>query len=239
MSLGRKKSSQPKKIDIKAPAPIQTIHTMLPTGSSLTSQKTGNTLGSQLQLDPVTQQTVNSSLSGMANLANSLAQDSPERENSIRQRAQNFFNQNRDTINEAADFSRQQLSSDLSKQFGGRFNTTFGNELLARQEGERLKQLSQARQESDLLAEDLVQQDETGRINRFNTFQNYLDTLNQLALGTQTAGNQALLSEQNRASSLAIQRSNLLQKYYQDQASQDQQRRSAALSTFLTLASRI
>ncbi|MEM0952099.1 MAG: hypothetical protein AAGI66_08170 [Cyanobacteria bacterium P01_H01_bin.74] len=230
MSLGKKRSSTPK-IKIEAPPRITRVDTVTPTGSSFSSINAGSTIRNEITLDPLTRATMNSSLSGLYNLTNSLAGDDNARSAEIADKANAFYNQQATSINEAADLSRQSLASQLSRQFGGRYNATFGNDLLARQERDRLAQLSEARQNASLLAEDLNQADEASRINRFGVLQGYLDTLTNQALGVQSRGSQLLQTDRNQAANQALQRANLLQRYYNDSAANDRINRSNLLGT--------
>lgn len=228
MPIGRQKSSS-SKVEIKAPPAIQQIDFNLPTGDRYISSNQGRVETFESQLSPLTQATVSESMSALQNLAQEINQPDSVRQAAIDQRSQDFFNSQARGINEDADLRLSQTQSDLSKRFGGAYNSSFGADMLARVENNRLLRLSDARQQASLLGEDLTQNDQDNRIKRFALFQNYLGDLNNQAQGIQSAGANILQSEQQRATEIASQRANLISRMQmQDNEIAAQSRQQAA-----------
>lgn len=208
MSLGRKKTKT-KVVKVEALPPITRVETVSPTGDRFITQTQGGVQTFQSQLAPETQVTVQESLKGLQQLAQSLNQPDAARQNAIDQRSQDFFDLQAKGINADADAQLAQTRVNLAKRFGGAYNATFGVGLLNQLQQNRLSQLSDAHKQAALLGENLYQQDEDSRIRRFSLFQNYIADLNNQARGLQSNGSGVLLSETQRASDLAVQKANL------------------------------
>jgi hypothetical protein len=90
-----------------------------------------------------------------------------------------------------------------------------------------------------LLGENLTQNDQASRIQRFNLFQNYLAGLNDQAQGVQSNNADILSTAQQQANDLAVQRANLVSRMSaQNQAADDAstQRRLQAAQIAATIA---
>jgi hypothetical protein len=223
MSSGRKKSKPPK---IVAPPPTTRVEVSTPSGDRFVTVKNGSTQTFESYLTPETRSTVEASLKGMQTLAQELNQPDAARQNGIDRRAQDFFDLQAANINSQADSIIAKTRSNLAKRFGGAYNATFGTNLLAGLEGNRLGQLAEASKQASLLGEDLYTADENSRVRRFTMFQNYLADLNNQARGLQSNGSTILLNESQRESDLAVQRANLaMQLYNQDMAANNAQAR--------------
>ncbi len=226
MPIGRKQSS-PSKVEIKAPPSIQQVDFTLPSGDRYVSANQGRVQTFESQLAPQTQSTVNESLSALQSLAQQISQPDSERQAAIDRRSQDFFDSQARGINLDSNLRLSQTQSDLSKRFGGAYNASFGADMLAKVENDRLNRLADVRQQASLLGEDLAQNDMDSRLKRFALFQNYLGDLNNQAQGIQSSGAGILQSEQQRATELASQRANLLsrmQMQNNDLAAQSRQR---------------
>lgn len=206
MSLGRKKA---KEVKIVAPPPITRVEFNSPTGDRYVTTTSGGKQTFESYLNPTTKMTVQESLKGLNQLAKELNQPDPVRQQAIDQRSRDFYDLQATGINRDADAQISKTRSNLAQRFGGAYNATFGTNLLARLEENRLGQLAEAHKQSALLGEDLYRADENSRIRRFSLFQNYLADLNNQARGLQSNGSSVLLSEANRESDLAVQRANL------------------------------
>jgi hypothetical protein len=221
MPIGSKKSSSPK-VTIDAPPPIQQVNFNAPTGDQYTSAMQNGVETFQSQLSPQTQATVSTSLAALQSLANELQQPDAVRQAAIDQRSQDFYNLQAEGINQNADLQLAKTQSDLSKRFGGAYNASFGADLMAQLQNERLNQLADAHQQAALLGEQLTQDDQSSRIQRFNLFQNYLSGLNDQAQGVQPNNGDILSASLQQANDLAIQRANLAARLSaQDQAASD------------------
>lgn len=208
MSLGRKKS-ETKVVKVTAPPAITKVEFNSPTGDRYVTTTRGSKQTFESFLNPSTQLTVQESLKGLQQLARELNQPDAARQQAINQRSQDFFDLQAAGINSAADAQLAKARTSLAQRFGGAYNATFGANMLALMEGNRLGQLAEAQKQSSLLGEDLFRADEDSRVRRFTLFQNYLADLNNQARGLQSSGSSILLNEADRASDLAVQRANL------------------------------
>ncbi|WP_303673612.1 hypothetical protein [Vampirovibrio chlorellavorus] len=226
MSLGRKKKSTTKVVKVSAPPPITRVEFNSPTGDRYVTTTQNGQQTFQSYLNPTTRQTVEESLKGLQQLAKELNQPDPVRQQAINQRSRDFFDLQSSDINAQADAQLAKARSSLAKRFGGAYNATFGTNLLAQMEGNRLGQLADASKQAALLGEDLFRADEDSRVRRFALFQNYLADLNNQARGLQSNGSGVLLNESQRATDLAVQKANLaLQASRQDALAQSEQNR--------------
>ena len=207
MSFGSKKSSG----DVKVSAPPRITQTdfTLPSGDRFTSRSKGRTQYFESFLNPQSQAVVDESLQGLQGLARELRAPDQDRLKQIAQRGQDFYDLQASGINAAYDDRLKQTQADLNKRFGGAYNATFGTDLIARLENERVGSLGGAMKESGLLAEDLVSADEASRMNRFALFEGFLNNLNAQATGVGSIGSQTLSAERNRATQLALQQAQL------------------------------
>jgi hypothetical protein len=234
MSLGRKKKTPVKKeIKIVAPPAITQVAFNSPTGDRYVTTTRGSEQTFESFLTPTTRSTVEESLKGLQNLAKELNQPDPVRQQAINQRSQDFFNLQASGINSSANAQLAQTRTSLAKRFGGAYNATFGTNLLAQMENNRLGQLAEAQKQSGLMGEELYRADEDSRVRRFSLFQNYLADLNNQARGLQSNGSGVLLNETQRATDLSVQRANLaMQASNQNasyQADQNRLKRESAL----------
>jgi hypothetical protein len=222
MSIGSKKDDSSSKITIDAPPPIQQVDFQSPTGDQYTSAMHNGVETFQSQLGPQTQATVSTSLAALQSLANELQQPDAVRQAAINQRAQDFYNLQAEGINQDADLQLAKTQSDLSKRFGGAYNASFGADLMAQVQNDRLGQLADAHQQASLLGEQLAQNDEDSRLQRFNLFQNYLSGLNDQAQGVQSNSGDILSASVQQANDLAVQKANLASRLLaQNQAASD------------------
>lgn len=212
MPIGSKKSSSTPKVTIDAQPAIQQVDYTSPTGDSYLSGTQRGVETFQSQLNPQTQATVSTSLDALQSLASQLQQPDSVRQAAIDQRSQDFYNLQAKGINLDSNLQLAQTQSDLSKRFGGAYNASFGADLMAQIEKNRLSQLSDAHQQAALLGEDLAQNDQTSRIQRFNLFQNYLAGLNDQAQGIQSNNADILSNSLQQANDLAMQRANLVSR---------------------------
>ncbi len=233
MSIGRKKTkvSEPK---IAAPPAITQGEYTLPTGDRYLSRQQGHREITEALLSPLTRQTVDRGQQAMVQLADELARPDARRMADIQERSQTFFERQARGIHEEADDQVMRAASDLGKRFGGTYNATFGTDLLARLEQNRLEQLAAARLDASLYGEDLARADEESRIQRFQLFQNYLGDLNNQAQNYAALGSNLLQDERNRAQDLAVMRAQLAQnaqRYNQEAELTRRQQRADLLRT--------
>ncbi len=211
MSFGKKKSKTPK-IKISAPPAIQQFEFRSPTGDVFKTRQEGTTQVNESQLGDFSQNVVSQSQQGISNLADALKRPDAQRAADIRRRSDDQFQLQAQNINQEADTIFSKARSTLAKRFGGSINSTFGNDLLARLEGNRLGQLTDARRRSNLLGEQLALSDEDSKIRRIGVFQSFLNDLTAQAQGFAQTGSSLLQNENRRASDIAIARASLLQK---------------------------
>lgn len=205
MSSGRKKS----KNKIKAPPQITRTEYNLPTGDSYRSETQGGTERFSASLSGTTRNLVGQSQTALKTLAKEIRKPGDQRAKDIRNRADDFFGLQSESINKSADDLLKKTQTGLNKRFKGSYNATFGTDLLSKVEDDRLNRLMRSRKESNLLAEDLYQNDEDRRIRRFSLFQNYLNDINNQARGFATQGSNVLSSERNRATRVATAQAQL------------------------------
>lgn len=239
MPIGRQKKTSKVKTPATPPPITQTVFNA-PSGDRFTTISTNGLQSLQSDLSPQTQATVAESLKALQDLAGELHQPDALRQNAIQQRSEDFYQLQAQGINAEADNRLAQTRSDLSKRFGGTYNASFGADLLGNLEKSRLNTLSDARKSSSLLGEDLYQSDEDSKIRRFNVFQNYLTDLNSQARGLQAASSSLIGSEAQRATDIALQRSNLINGIALEDNAQAQenarQRRAQAIQVASQLA---
>jgi hypothetical protein len=224
---------------INAPPQTTQVEFNAPTGDRYLTAQEGNRQVFTSQLGGRTQGTVDAALGGLQQLAQELNQPDSARMADIRQRGQDYYDLQAEGINADADTALSRTRSDLSKRFGGAYNASFGADLLARIENNRIGSLSDARKDASLYAEDLQQSDEASRLNRFTAFQNYLADLNNQAQGYQSFGGSILQQENQRATSLAEQRASIVNRMASDNAAADaqaQEQRARALQAAAAIA---
>lgn len=230
MSSGRKKTKAP---TIAAPPQVTQYQFNSPTGDLYSTLREGNIESYNSALTAQKQRAVQTSNQALSDLADDLSYRDSRRAEAIESRARDFYDLQADAINSQANDMLSTAKSDLSKRFGGTYNATFGNDFLARMEKNRLNQLSGASKEASLLAEDMYQQDETSRLNRFILFQNFLNDEHNKALNVAGFASDVLQNEANRAQELAIQRASLAQRANEMNAASDiaaRNRRASAIT---------
>lgn len=235
MSLGRSKNVNPPRVI--APTSVTQYQYNAPTGDSYSVARNGNTETSQSILAPQTQVTVTTSQNAMQGLANDLSAPDPQLVQDIAQKSQNFYDLQAQDINNEADAINSQTQSDLSKRFGGTYNATFGTTLLGLQSKNRLTQLYNASKEATQYGQDLYNQDQQNKIQRFQAFGNYLNDQNNQAQNISNYGSGLLQDEAGRAQSLAVSRAQLLQNSQAATQNADLQMRQQRLSLINSLIS--
>ena len=209
MTLGRTKNvSAPR---ISAPPSITQYQYQTPTGDMYSVARNGNTEMNQSILSPQTEATVATSQEALGNLASDLNQTDPQLVQDIAQKSQNFYDLQAQNINHNADALNSQTQSDLAQRFGGAYNATFGTTLLGQQNKNRLNQLYSASKDATMYGQNLYQQDQQNKIQRFQAFGNYLNDQNRQAQDITQYGSGLLQNEAGRAQNLAISRAQLLQ----------------------------
>lgn len=234
MSLGRTRSVKTPKI--VAPPRITSQEFTMPTGDRYLTQRNGNKETSNSILSPLTGRTVDTSQAALSELAGEIRNPDARRIQDIALRGQDFYDLQANVINSEADSLFGKAASDISKRFGGTYNATFGTDLLAQLEGNRLSQLSGAAKEARLLAEDLYSRDEDSRMSRFNMFQGFLAGLNNEAMQAGSMGSDLLMNESNRAQDLAISRTRMVQDAQRYNQLTDLQKRQQRLDVMKVIA---
>jgi hypothetical protein len=164
-----------------------------------------------------------------------LVNPSEARRQDLRTLSDAVYQRQADQINLDTSQLRQTAQTGLSKRFGHSAASTFGNQLLADIDGQGLKQRSDARLSADLLANDLDLQDEDRRIQRLNTFQNMLNSIDDRSRGLISNNSTLLQNETNRATDLAIVRAKQLDAW---NAENYKNQRQSLLSRVAPLAGR-
>ncbi len=231
MSFGKKKSKSPE-IKISAPPRINQFEFRSPTGDIFKTRKEGTTQISESKLGNFSQGVVSRSQRGISDLASALDRPDAQRASDIRKRSDDQFQIQAQGINQDSDTIFSKARSTLAKRFGGSFNSTFGNDFLARIENNRLGQLTDARRRSSLLGEELALSDEDSKIRRIGVFQSFLNDLNAQAQGFSQTGSSLLQNETRRATDLAISRANLLQRASDQDDNFSLRRRQNSLNQF-------
>ncbi len=235
MTLGRTKNiSAPR---ISAPPSINNYQFQAPTGDAYAVTRNGNTERSQTFLTPQTQAIVATSQEALGNLASDLNQTDPQRVQDIAQTSQNFYDLQAQNINTNADTLDSQTQSDLAQRFGGAFNATFGTTLLGQQNKNRLNQLYNASKDATLYGQNIYQQDQQNKIQRFQAFGNYINDQNNQAQDATQFGSGILQNEAGRAQNLAISRAQLLQNsqiHNQSAAIQLRQQRLSLIQSLMS-----
>ncbi len=226
MSFGKKKSKTPK-IKISAPPQTQQFEFRSPTGDIFKTRQEGTTQINESQLGSFSQGLVSRSQEGLTSIANALDRPDAQRATDIRKRSDDLFKSQAQGINQDADNIFSKARSTLAKRFGGSFNSSFGNDFLARLENNRLGQLAGARRQSNLLGEQLALSDEDSRIRRAGVFQSFLNDINAQAQGFSQTGSSLLQNETRRASDIAIARAGLLQRAISQENTVASRRRSS------------
>jgi hypothetical protein len=208
MSAGRhpNKITAPK---INAPTPVTQYNFSSPTGDTYSTKREGNTQYSQNSLSPQTQSTIYASQNGLQGLAQDLAQPDAQIAQNIAQQSQNFYDLQAQNINNESNSLLSQTASDLSHRFGGAYNATFGALSLGQLQKNRLNQLYNAGKEATLLGQDLYNQNQQNKINRFQVFNNYLNNQYNQANGSNSLGSNLLENEASRAQNLGIDQAKL------------------------------
>jgi hypothetical protein len=209
MSLGKKKSS-PKPTAIKSPPPVTTVDYRSPLGDTTSTTRSGNTQTTQTTLGQSSQELVNWGQLGSDIELEALVSPSEARRQDLQALADAVYQRQANQINLDTSQLRQTAQTGLSKRFGHSAASTFGNQLLADIDGQGLKQRSDARLSADMLANDLDAQDEERRIQRLNTFQNILNSIDDRSRGLVSTNSTLLQNETNRATDLAIVRAKQL-----------------------------
>jgi hypothetical protein len=208
MPIGRKK----KTTDIQAPPPVSSVSYTSPLGDVFTTVQRGARQLNQVTLSPGSQRLVEDSRLGMQQSVNELGVSTPERLQQIRDRGADFYSGLADVINEESGREQSKLRSQMAQRFGGSLGATFGNDLLARQENNRLRRLTDARQQAGLLGEDLYREDEADRTRRLNAFQNVVNSFQNTAFSSNQLGSTILGSERSRLTDIGLARARMLQQ---------------------------
>ena len=206
MSLGRRRR-QPE------PAPIQPLTTRFevnaPTGDRVISEQVGTTQRINTELSPLSQRLVGLSSNEVNRLANTLARPNKQREQKLVDLSNRQFTSLSDAINRSADDQVSLLRSQNAQRFGGSLNSTFGNDAIARVEGERQRELRDARLSSDLDATNRLRAEDTDRINRLNVFNGLLNGFENTTNTFGSLGSNAL----QRSQQLATQRASAIDRF--------------------------
>lgn len=227
MSLGRKKTEQTIKVDY--PKPVTRTTYTNPFGDRFISTSANGKETYNSKLSSKTQFIVNESLSGLQSLAQELNAPDARRMQQIIDESQGYYDLQADGINEDLDNVLARTKTDLNKRFGGAYNATFGTSMLSGIEGTRIDKLSDARKQAVLLGEDLAQQDEDSRIQRFNLFQSYLNDLSNQARGFQTNSSTVFSTDRQRVGTAALQSQELANNYSLQSDQNAQRARQAAI----------
>lgn len=227
MPLGRK----PEKVKapvINAPPQITNAEFTSPTQDLYQVQRAGEQQQFSATLSPLTRQTVQSSQEALQSLADELNTPDAQRLYDIANKGLDYYTLQSQGINAEADQLVSKAQSDLSKRFGGAYNSSFGAAFLAKLEQNRLSQLSSAAKDAAMVAEQLYTQDEDSRLRRFALFQNFLTTEQSKAENAWELGSHLLQDDAARAQNLAVTRANLAQnamRYNQEAQLQVRQQR--------------
>ena len=208
MSFGRSSNQRPQPTEVRPEVTRFEFNT--PGGDQIVADTRGRTQRVTTNLSPTSQRVVNRSQREVDFLTASLAQPDADRERNIRQRNGQLFESLGRDINTAADDAISRVRSDSAQRFGGALNSTFGANQVARLEEARGRQLSDARLQTELAAEEQLAADETRRINRLGVFQNVLEGLDSRSRQLGSLGSNTL----DRSRSLANQRAQALDRIF-------------------------
>lgn len=229
MPFGRKKAN-PVKIAPSGPAVLRT-RTGDGQGNLSTSEITPDgTLLTDTQLSPERQALGQLSQRNLTRLATELSQGGTATDrDTARRLSESTYTSLSRTINGESSAQRDLVRSELSRRFGGTTAATFGNELLARVEGERLGSLSQARAEADAAGADQLRDLENARIQRLSVFSKLVEGNSSLAAQLNSRSSSLFQTERSRRQSKSLAVANLRQRYIIDREKIAQQREKAYL----------
>jgi hypothetical protein len=240
MALGRKPDKVKTPV-ISAPPQITGAEFMSPTGDQYNVQRQDNTQLFNTTLSPLTSQTIQRGQETLLNLADELNTPDAQRVENIANKALDYYTLQAKGINTQADDILSQAQSDLSKRFGGTYNSTFGADYLARLEENRLSRLSDAAKEATLYGEDLYDQDEQSRLRRFTLVSDFLTNEFDKANTVWSTASDLLQEEAGRAQNLSVARANLAQNVMQaeqEALARSRQYRLSLINTMTNVASR-
>ncbi len=158
---------------------LKSFQFTLPSGDRLKQAFSQKQILTMPQLSARNQQRVNQLTAGLDRLtADFLGGNVSEAKQAASYRDA-FFEKLRGAINEGAAGSADEIRSDLAKRFGGTSYATFGNDLLARVEKNRLNALSGAKLDAEAAANQLLQDLEHRKLQRIQTLQGQLSALRE------------------------------------------------------------
>jgi hypothetical protein len=202
MPFGRK--SKPVKIQNIGPTVRQT-RVMDGLGNASTSQVgPGGRLITQAQLSPQQRAIGQLGQQALVRLTQELGQGSAYDYRTANRLSQSSYKALSNTINQESNVQRDRLRGELSQRFGGSTASTFGNDLLARQESARLNNLSLARQESLETGQRALQQLQTARIQRINVLGQLVEGTSRLSNTLNTSASRLFQTERSRRQSRSL-----------------------------------